>query len=89
MEGVPVQLFADGVTVMVAVMGVVPVLVAVKAGTFPFPLAANPIAVLLFVHAKVVPVTGLVNTVAGIEAPLQTTILDGTTTVVVGLTVIV
>ena len=50
--GVPVQvapaLVYDGVTVMVAVMAVVPALVAVKLGMLPDPLAPKPIAVLLF-----------------------------------------
>ena len=50
--GVPVQvapaLVYDGVTVMVAVIAVVPALVAVKLGMLPDPLAPNPIAVLLF-----------------------------------------
>jgi hypothetical protein len=49
--GVPLQvtpLVYDGVTVMVAVMGVVPALVAVKLGMLPDPLAPKPIPVLLF-----------------------------------------
>ena len=50
--GVPVQvapaLVYDGVTVMVAVMAVVPALVAVKLGMLPLPLAPRPMAVLLF-----------------------------------------
>ena len=50
--GVPVQvapaLVYDGVTVMVAVIGVVPALVAVKLGMLPDPLAPKPTAVLLF-----------------------------------------
>ena len=51
----PEQPLAFGVTVIVAVIGVEPALVAVKAGIFPFPLAASPIAVLLFVQLYVVP----------------------------------
>ena len=50
--GVPLQvapaLVYDGVTVMVAVIGVVPALVAVKLGMLPEPLAPKPIAGLLF-----------------------------------------
>ena len=50
--GVPTQLtpaFTNvGVTVMVAVTGAVPVLVAVNDGIFPAPLAANPIDGALF-----------------------------------------
>ena len=52
----PVQPFVVGVTVMVAVMGVEPELVAVKTGIFPLPLAASPITVLLFVQLYMVPV---------------------------------
>jgi len=48
--GVPAQPLADGVTVMVATIGVVPVLMAVNTGIFPFPLPARPIAGLLLVH---------------------------------------
>ena len=47
---VPGQPFTVGVTVMVAVTGVVPVLIAVKAAILPVPLAASPIAGLLFVQ---------------------------------------
>ena len=50
--GVPAQvvpaLVYDGVTVMVAVMAVVPALVAVKLGMLPDPLAPKPMLVLLF-----------------------------------------
>ena len=51
LRGVPAQPKADeGVTVMVAVTGAAVVLVAVKDGIFPVPLAARPIDVLLFVQ---------------------------------------
>ena len=50
--GVPLQvapaLVYDGVTVMVAVIAVVPALVAVKLGMLPLPLAPKPMLVLLF-----------------------------------------
>ena len=50
--GVPLQvtpaLVYDGVTVMVAVIGVVPALIAVKLGMLPDPLAPKPMLVLLF-----------------------------------------
>ena len=50
--GVPAQvapaLVYDGVTVMVAVIGVVPALVTVKLGMLPLPLAPKPIAVFVF-----------------------------------------
>lgn len=55
--GVPKQPLAVPVTVMVEVMGVVPVFNPVNAGMFPLPEAAKPIAVLLLVHVNVVPVT--------------------------------
>ena len=48
--GVPVQLLADGVTVMVAVMTDDVVLVAVKVDIFPLPLDARPIEEALFVQ---------------------------------------
>jgi hypothetical protein len=48
--GVPGQEFPVGVTVIVAVTGVVPALVAVNAAIFPEPLAANPIEGSLFVQ---------------------------------------
>lgn len=89
MEGVPEQPFADGVTVILPAMGTGPELVAVNEGTFPFPLAAKPMAVLLLTQLKVLPVVGLVKTEAGTVTPLQIAKLVGTTTVGVGLTVIV
>jgi len=69
--GVPVQAFADGVTVMVAVMGEVVALVAVNEGILPEPLAVRPMAVLLFVHVKVVPLTGPDKFVIGAITPAQ------------------
>jgi hypothetical protein len=48
--GVPLQPAADGVTVIVAVIGAAVALVAVKAAILPVPDAARPIAVLLFVQ---------------------------------------
>ena len=47
---VPPQPDAEGVTVIVAVIGVDPGLVAVNDGILPLPLAPRPIAVLLFVQ---------------------------------------
>lgn len=40
-----------GVTVIIALMGELPLLAAVKDGISPVPLPAKPIAVLLFVHS--------------------------------------
>ena len=62
-------------------------LVVVNAGTFPAPLAASPIAVLEFVHAKVAPVGVLLNVVADITAPAQTVSLGKAETVGNGFTV--
>lgn len=46
----PTPLLVFGVTVMVAVTGAVPVLIAVKEAMSPLPLAANPMLVLVFVQ---------------------------------------
>ena len=46
----PPQPFADGVTVMVAVMGALVALVATKLAMLPVPDAARPMAVLLLVQ---------------------------------------
>lgn len=46
----PVQLFNDGLTVMVEVIGAPVLFVNVNEGIFPVPDAASPIAVLLFVQ---------------------------------------
>lgn len=46
----PEQPLSEGVTVIIAVKTVVPVLVRVKGFIFPVPAAINPIAVLLFVQ---------------------------------------
>jgi hypothetical protein len=67
----PVQPLAEGVMLMVAVIGAEVVLVAVKAGILPVPLAARPIKVLLLAQVKVVPDTGPAIVVEGAEAPLQ------------------
>lgn len=89
--GVPVQVGevpAVGVTVMVAVMGVEPVLVAVKDEIFPEPLAPKPMAVLLLVQLKLAPAeplkAGMVT-----DAPSQIVWLAGAVAVGNGLTVIV
>ena len=67
----PVHPLAVGVIVIVPLIEDVPVLVAVKGGISPDPLAARPIAMLLFVHVKVVPVTGPAKVVVGTVVPLQ------------------
>lgn len=74
---------------MVAVIGAVPLLVAVNAGTDPVPLAARPMAVLELVHAKLTAGAGVpVKVVAGTEAPLQAEKFAGMVTVGAGLMVI-
>ena len=53
---VPAQLFRVGVTVMVPVKLLPPVLLgAVHPGMFPVPLAGNPMAVLLLLQVKTEP----------------------------------
>jgi hypothetical protein len=56
--GVPEQLnpllLNTGVTVIVAITGALPVLVAIKEGIFPVPLEANPILELLLVQLNTV-----------------------------------
>ena len=51
LSGVPAQPANEGVTVIVAVTGAVPVFAAVNDAMFPVPLAARPIDVVLLVHA--------------------------------------
>jgi len=67
----PGQPAADGVTVIVAVTGVLVKLMAVNAGIFPLPDAAKPIDVLLFVQLKVVPLTAPEKATRFVEAPLH------------------
>jgi len=87
-NGVPAHPFADGVTVIAAVTGDVPALLAVYAGIFPVPLVPKPT---LFdeVHEKLVPVTGPLKLMAAPGVPLQCILLEILLTVEVGLTVIV
>lgn len=78
-----------GVTVIVAVTGVDPALVAVKPAMFPVPLAPRPIEVLLFVQLYTVPATAPVKLTAVVSVPVHNTWSAGSTTVGVGLTVYV
>ena len=77
--GVPTQLTPllvnVGVTVMVAVTGVKPALVATNVGIFPEPLAAMPIDGVLLTQLNVIvpPVAGLLNTIADVDEPLHNT----------------
>jgi len=70
-DAAPVHPFAVGVTEIVDVIGEVVAFVAMNDGIFPEPLAARPIAVLLFVQANVVPLTGPDKFVTGAVTPAQ------------------
>ena len=73
-RGVPLQPFADGVTVIVATTGLPVEFVAVKAAISPVPLAAKPILGVLFVQLYTVPVTDEpLKFTAAVEIPLQRT----------------
>jgi hypothetical protein len=89
LDVVPVQPLAVGVIVIVALMDDVVALVAVNDGMSPDPLAARPMAALLFVHVNVVPETGPTKVVTGTVAPLQKLWLLTAVTVGVGLIVTV
>jgi hypothetical protein len=82
--GVPVHPFAVGVTVTVAAIGDVIAFVAVNEGILPEPLAARPIAVLLFVQVNVVPLTGPDKFVIGATAATQYVLLLIELTIAVG-----
>ena len=88
-RGVPTQALAVGVTVIVAVTGALPVLVALKEAMLPLPFAARPIEGSLLVQAYVVPATGFVNVTAVVATPLHKVWLATASTVAVGFTVIV
>ena len=66
-----IELVNFGVTVIVAVMGAVPVFTPVNDGILPVPLAPNPIAVLLLVQSYTVPATVPVKVINPDEALLQ------------------
>ena len=81
---------SDGVIVITATTGIVPVLVAVKPGISPVPIAAKPIEACVFVHKKIVPTEGPNNGSAAIGVPSHTTWLVVTVlSTGVGFTVIV
>ena len=73
-QGTP-PLVKVGVTVIVAVTGDVPVLMAVNAAILPVPLAPSPIEGVLLTQLYVVvpPVLPVANVTAVVLAPLQTT----------------
>jgi uncharacterized membrane protein len=78
-----------GVTVIFAVIVAELLLLAMKAGTVPFPLPANPMAVFELVQLKVVPGRLLLKAEAAILVPEHTVELTGTITFGSGLTVMV
>ena len=83
----PLQPLISGVTVTVAVTGVVPLLKAVKVGIDPDPLVASPIDAVLFVQLNIVPVIVPVKFIAAVADWLQTVWLFTAATVGVGATV--
>lgn len=87
--GVPGQMPLEGVTRIVATAFTLPALTAVKGGISPLPLAAKPIAGLLFVHVKEVPLTVPENVTGLVASLLQSSWFAGCTTFGEGLTVMV
>ena len=66
-------LVIDATTLNVAVSGVVPLLVALKAGILPVPLLIpRPMASFVRDHEKTAPCTSLMKIIEGTEAPAQT-----------------
>ena len=74
---------------MLAMTATAPPFTAAKAAMLPLPLAASPIDASLLVQLYTVPATAPVKFTAVVLAPLHTTWSAGSTTVGVGLTVIV
>ena len=78
-----------GVTVMVAKMGVLEELLGVKAGIFPVPVAANPMATLSFVHVKLAPETEALKAGTVDSTALQRIVFVGWVNVGIGFTTMV
>jgi hypothetical protein len=87
--GVPVHPPIEGVTVIVADIGVFVEFVAVKAGVFPVPFAAKPIAVFEFAHEKVAPAGLLIKLEVETVVPAHRVMFEGTVTVETGFLVTV
>ena len=89
--GVPLQVIPPfvylGVTVIVAITGVVPELTAVKAGISPVPLLLNPMVELVFDHEYSVAVPW--KLIILVKFPLHIIWFEACNTVGLGLTVIV
>ena len=87
--GIPEHPFNSGVTFILAVRGVVPLLMAVKTGTLPFPDADKPTEVLSFVQENEVPGVELVKFTADNVDPLHVILFAGTITLGLSVNVIV
>lgn len=88
--GTPGQVLVEGVTVITAVTGALPVFTAVNAGILPVPFAGNPIEGLLFVQAYVEILLSVpVNDTALVVDLLHNAWSDGCATDGIGFTVIV
>lgn len=87
--GIPTHPFAAGVTVILAVTGRAVLLIAIKEGMLPVPLAARPMEGSEFVQVNVVPGVVLVKSATVTVVALQVVIVAGITTIGVGFTVIV
>src|SRR5690606_16282771 len=84
----PVHPCAKGVTVIVAVTGALVLLVPVKEGMFPVPVADRPIEGVLFVQPYVVPVTAPLKLTTEVLAPLHTARFERLVMSGVGFTVV-
>jgi hypothetical protein len=89
LNGVPIQPFVFGVTVIVAITGVKPRFIVLKLAIFPLPDAAKPMDGVSFIQSNVVPVTFPVKEIAPLAAPLHLTKFAIGFTVGFGLTVMV
>lgn len=87
--GSPEQPFATGVTVTVDITADDVVLAAVKEAMLPVPLPANPIAELLLVQLKTVPLTAPLKLTGPVALPAQAVWFEIAATVGRGLTLIV
>lgn len=82
----PAHPFSVGVTVMLAVILLVPALFTMKLGIFPDPLAAKPTLLLLLVQLYTVPEIAPVKLMALVDRPLQSVCEPMALTVGMGLT---
>jgi hypothetical protein len=73
----PVQLFASGVTMIVAVTGALDKFMAVNDGISPLPVFAKPMEVLSLVQLKLLPLTAPVKLIAFVDEPVHKVWLAG------------